>query len=312
MQRPDNRVEYDIWYSSNNDLVLDFIQDFQDIDKKLGDKVLMTPHFVYWECRNCGDDFIQANCFAGGRYCATDHGNKLRGQEIILENLRQKCIHKQAYADDKRYLFFRYVTTVHDECGSDINEECSKYAHDTLHGLDWEKTNQCVADSFGSSDKSKWMQLETKNSVIESEIDYWNQHGGNIIPSIVINNSTYRGQMESQAVMNAICAGFHDTPQICKPILEDPDLQDDYEVGVYNISDHGYGFGHILVICLIAVLVLIVVLYCYRRHAKRQMKETMNKQIETAVNHYVALSQSDSERQSTASKSGRELDSIDQ
>jgi len=33
MQRPDNRVEYDIWYSSNNDLVLDFIQDFQDIDK---------------------------------------------------------------------------------------------------------------------------------------------------------------------------------------------------------------------------------------------------------------------------------------
>lgn len=28
MQRPDNRVEYDIWYSSNNDLVLDFIQDF--------------------------------------------------------------------------------------------------------------------------------------------------------------------------------------------------------------------------------------------------------------------------------------------
>lgn len=36
MQRPDNRVEYDIWYSSNNDMVLDFIQDFQGIDKKFG------------------------------------------------------------------------------------------------------------------------------------------------------------------------------------------------------------------------------------------------------------------------------------
>ena len=58
MQRPDNRVEYDIWYSSNNDLVLDFIQDFHEVDRKLGDKVFMTPHFVYWECMNCGDDFI--------------------------------------------------------------------------------------------------------------------------------------------------------------------------------------------------------------------------------------------------------------
>jgi len=37
MTRPDNRVEYDVWYSSNNDLVLDFLQDFQDIDKLLGD-----------------------------------------------------------------------------------------------------------------------------------------------------------------------------------------------------------------------------------------------------------------------------------
>lgn len=28
MFRPDNRVEYDIWYSSSNDVALDFIHDF--------------------------------------------------------------------------------------------------------------------------------------------------------------------------------------------------------------------------------------------------------------------------------------------
>ena len=82
--------------------------------------------------------------------------------------------------------------------------------------------------------------------------------------------------METQAVMNAICAGFKDVPNMCKPILEDPDLADDYEVGIYNINDHGYGMGHILMICAIAILILVVVLYCYRRHAKRQMKDTMN------------------------------------
>lgn len=86
---------------------------------------------------------------------------------------------------------------VHDECGSEINENCSEYAHKNLHGLDWGKTNKCVADSFGTSDKEKWMKLETKNQIIESEIEYWNKHGGNVIPSIVINNCTYRGQMET-------------------------------------------------------------------------------------------------------------------
>lgn len=186
-----------------------------------------------------------------------------------MENLRQKCIYKHAYDNDKRFLFFKYVTTVHDECQQDINEQCSKYAHENIRGLDWEGTNQCIRDSFGSNNKDDWMKLDIKNKIIEKEIEYWNSHGGNIIPSIVINNATYRGQMESQAVMNAICSGFHDIPDICKPILEDPDLQDDYEVGVYNISDHGYGLGQILIICLIAVLILLVVLYCYRRHAKR-------------------------------------------
>lgn len=75
--------------------------------------------------------------------------------------------------------------------------------------------------------------------------------------------------MESQAVMNAICAGFKETPKICKPILEDPDLREDFEVGVYQISDHGYGIGFILGVCAIALVILVLVLYCYRRHAKR-------------------------------------------
>ena len=32
IRRPDNRVEYDFWYSSSNENALDFIQDFEKID----------------------------------------------------------------------------------------------------------------------------------------------------------------------------------------------------------------------------------------------------------------------------------------
>jgi hypothetical protein len=37
MYKPDNRVEYDIWFTSSNDRALDFISDFKDIDYKFGE-----------------------------------------------------------------------------------------------------------------------------------------------------------------------------------------------------------------------------------------------------------------------------------
>lgn len=74
--RPDNRVEYDIWYSSSNDLALDFIHDFFKVDKRFGESVLMTPRFVFWTCDECDPSFVKRNCFGDGKYCAMDSANK--------------------------------------------------------------------------------------------------------------------------------------------------------------------------------------------------------------------------------------------
>jgi hypothetical protein len=53
LEKPDDRVEYDIWFTSSNDKALDFIEDFAPTDASLGDSVLMTPHYVFWKCKNC-------------------------------------------------------------------------------------------------------------------------------------------------------------------------------------------------------------------------------------------------------------------
>ncbi len=53
LEKPDNRVEYDFWMTSSNDKALDFITDFASTDAHLGDSVLMTPHYVFWKCKNC-------------------------------------------------------------------------------------------------------------------------------------------------------------------------------------------------------------------------------------------------------------------
>lgn len=58
MDKPDDRVEYDIWLTSSNDRALDFISDFSSYDEKFGEKVLMTPRYVFWKCPYCEDDYL--------------------------------------------------------------------------------------------------------------------------------------------------------------------------------------------------------------------------------------------------------------
>ena len=89
MKHPDDRVEYDIWYTSSNDRALDFIREFSKIDKKLGTDVKMTPHFIFWKCPFCDDTYLNIDCYAQGKYCAIEPSNEnINGRDIIQEDLR--------------------------------------------------------------------------------------------------------------------------------------------------------------------------------------------------------------------------------
>jgi hypothetical protein len=128
MSSPDNRVEYDFWYTSSNDRALDFLSDFEEMDKKLGKSVLITPHFVFWKCVGCEQSYLDNDCYGGGKYCAMEPSNHhLSGRDIIQEDLRQKCLYKLTYEDGKnRGVWWKYMSKAHEVCGSAIDETCSK------------------------------------------------------------------------------------------------------------------------------------------------------------------------------------------
>ena len=281
MEKPDDRVEYDLWFTSSNDRALDFISDFKEYDSKFQDKVLMTPHFVFWKCTFCEDEYLANDCFSGGKYCAVEPSNEnIKGREIILEDLREKCLYRKTYSDEKtRYQWWGYMQFVHQNCYNVINEDCSRRAHDRL-GLDFTETNRCVKSSFSSND---WGNAKTTNYIIDEEIEYWKTYGSGIYPSLVINNRTYRGQLESLAVFNALCAGFENSPSICQGTL-----------GAYTPdflpSQDGIR-GNVIVGIVIALILLnVIIVYCYRRYSKREMQSEMQMQIESAVSQYFALS----------------------
>lgn len=88
--------------------------------------------------------------------------------------------------------------------------------------------------------------------------------------------------------MNALCAGFLDPPRVCKRLLHTKDIE--HKIGLKWIQyERGYRMHHVLGMFALAIIMLFIVLCCYRRHAKRQMRKVMKVQIEQAVNHYVQL-----------------------
>lgn len=121
-------------------------------------------------------------------------------------------MYKRYYDDVKtRHYWWDYMSFVHQSCYNVINEDCSRRAHERL-GLDYKDTERCVKSSFSGSD---WGSNRTNNYLIDEEIEYWKTYGAGIYPALVINNRTYRGQLESLAVFNAICAGFATAPSMC-------------------------------------------------------------------------------------------------
>ncbi len=122
MEKPDNRVEYDIWYTSSNDRALDFISEFASKDAIFGEKVLMAPHYVFWRCKDCEGTFVRDDCFASGMYCAVESATgHTKGTDILLEDIRQKCLYNQLYGSDQREQFWKYMKHVHANCYESIN-----------------------------------------------------------------------------------------------------------------------------------------------------------------------------------------------
>ena len=99
-QNNDNKVDAEFWYSSTSSRALDFIEDWEQFHKVLNEdpqllnRVEFDPRFIFWKCDDCEREYEEKECFAGGKYCAIDNDPVMAGRDVILEDLRQKCLFK--------------------------------------------------------------------------------------------------------------------------------------------------------------------------------------------------------------------------
>lgn len=180
-----------------------------------------SPHIVTWSCTSCDADFKRKECLSNGRYCAMNHkGTYIQGKDILIEDLREKCLFKLVQQDGQEDKWWEYMQYVHRMCYEEITENCSKLGHKQI-GRNYDDTMKCVSDSFISSSSYGPNFQKDDNKVLKEESDKWKAYGSAYWPSIVINERTYRGDMVPENVLIAICSAFSQEPDYCRQFKQD-------------------------------------------------------------------------------------------
>ncbi|KAL9239237.1 hypothetical protein vseg_013577 [Gypsophila vaccaria] len=227
MPNPDGRVEYELWTNGNDecgvrcDEQIDFIKEFKGHAQILekGGYTLFEPHYITWYCP---DEFLassqcKAQCINRGRYCVPDPEQDFEGgydgKDVVLENLRQLCVHKVAKEENRSWVWWDYVTDFHLRCSMKENKYTKTCADDILQSLNLpaDKIKKCIGDP----------DADVENEVLKNEQDKQIGQGTRsdvtILPTLIVNDIQYRGKLERSAVLKAICAGFEEKtePPIC-------------------------------------------------------------------------------------------------
>lgn len=118
LANPNNFSEVQLWYSSNNVAALDFIKEFDKYRHELGDYIRFSPHVVTWACTSCSTQTKQDECVGNGKYCAQNHTpltgeDYVKGKDIIVEDLRQLCLHEKLTRDRNEPAWWDYIKYVH-------------------------------------------------------------------------------------------------------------------------------------------------------------------------------------------------------
>ncbi|XP_076890695.1 vacuolar-sorting receptor 7-like [Bidens hawaiensis] len=227
MPHPDQRVEYELWTNSNDecgarcDEQMNFIKNFKGHAQILerGGYTMFTPHYITWYCPKpfVFSDQCKSQCINHGRYCAPDpeqdFGEGYNGKQVVLENLRQLCVHRVANETNRSWVWWDYVTDFHIRCSMKKQKYsigCAEHVIKSL-GLPNDKIQKCMGDP----------EADVDNEVLKFEQDSQVGRGSRgdvtILPTLVVNNVQYRGKLERTAVLRAICSGFKETtdPFIC-------------------------------------------------------------------------------------------------
>lgn len=268
MDKPDDRVEYDIWYTSGHAKMISFLKGMRVYNDRLGKHALMTPHMFVRKCPWCTLSDLENNCilFKENIYCP-QYGVKtnMSGTGTLNMGVIELCVYKHLLNESTPGKWWDFMEKVYENPVADLGIFANKVMQDL--GINVREVNKCM-------DQRDKMLEEEESLLKKYEIKY--------NPAIVINERVYRGNMNPDSVFKSICAGFNVTPDVCF---------DDYDMGTMERKhpEGSIGASTIIGLILAVIIINIVIVYCYRKNTRMAIKEEMQMQINSVMSQYMAL-----------------------
>lgn len=232
---PDGRVEWTLWHSSWDEQSVTALKELKPIIEALGDRAFFTPRFVSYNgskvgCQGGSSSACGNMCLNQGRYCLLDPSplhdqtKGASGADVVLENLRRKCVWKIASAEDPGVgkKWWTYVTRFGEKCNQDeshfVSSECSAEILSDLD-IDVGAVHKCMHPSG--------KQVDKKNAMLEEELQDQTDLQLLRLPALYVDGVHARGHLNAASALSMICAGYgtHDPPAVCDCATEHPTME---------------------------------------------------------------------------------------
>lgn len=176
MEKPDDRVEYDFWYTSGDLHALKFLKKMRKYNNKLGAHVLMTPHMIVRKCHDCTGE--TANCIQYDQeyYCAPYSDSVLDSRMALERGVEELCIYQLFNETGKAEKWWEYMKEVYECKDKNFEASCIAKAQKEVE-VDEYKLSTCKYKAI---------------NILRREESAWASSGIPYSPAIVVNNRVYR------------------------------------------------------------------------------------------------------------------------
>ena len=136
-------------------------------------------------------------------------------------------------------------------------------------GINIRSVSNCVRDSF----LGKHLAMD-HNSLLRNKRDRMLARGINYFPVLVINNSTFSGDLESDEVMGAICAAYILKPTACDEWYKKfYSTEEKHRRKRHSLSNIGMGTSTAFIIVVFSFLTFRVLLFSYKGWMKTELRK---------------------------------------
>ena len=298
LEKSDNTVKYDIWFTPDQTKVYEFLNDFEKYQNLLGDNAILDMHYITYPFFSYNENSKTPvdDCLGSGLYCIRPSSDINDGALIALESIKQKCIYKFSYENnniDKQYskeIFWNYMKKIYSKCISTkaYNQVCSDKVINSL-GIPVELIEQCVKDSFIGNDNEKldknYIKI-LKNKILDEEYSKRKRNYITRVPTLTINGRLFDGSWRADYVFDALCASLIKKPDAC------------FKEGIEK--EGGFSGPAVFIIIMVVLSINIILFILCKNLIKKKIMDriesiNINSKIDDAVNTYFALKDSPSE-----------------